>query len=128
VNGRRQVPRGFTLIELLVVMAIISTLLMLAVPRYLRSLDRAREATLRQDLAVMREAMDKHLADTGRYPESLADLVSGHYLRSVPVDPFTHSADSWVLVPSDNPEVPGMRDVLSGAAGQSEGGAPLAEM
>ncbi|MFO1401001.1 MAG: prepilin-type N-terminal cleavage/methylation domain-containing protein [Steroidobacteraceae bacterium] len=127
MNGDRA-RRGFTLIELLVVMAIISTLLMLAVPRYLRSLDRAREATLRQDLAVMREAMDKYLGDTGHYPDNLEELVRARYLRSVPVDPYTRSAASWVLVPSDDPQLAGARDVLSGAEGLTPSGTPLGEL
>ena len=114
---------GFTLIELLVVMAVIATLLTIAVPRYFQHLDRAREATLRESLAVMRDAIDKYRADLGRYPESLDDLVTKRYLRKVPPDPITESADSWVIVPP--PEEPGQRkvwDVQSGAEGQGRDG------
>ena len=110
--------RGFTLIELLVVMAVIATLLTIAVPRYFQHLDRAREATLRESLAVMREAIDKYQADTGRLPESLEDLVRRRYLRKVPVDPITDSGESWVLVPP--PGEAGAKqvwDVKSGAEG-----------
>lgn len=115
--------RGFTLIELLVVMAVIATLLTIAVPRYFQHLDRAREATLRESLAVMRDAIDKYRADLGRYPESLDDLVTRRYLRKVPPDPITESTESWVIVPP--PEEPGQRkvwDVQSGAEGQGRDG------
>jgi general secretion pathway protein G len=116
--------RGFTLIELLVVMAIIATLLTIALPRYFRSLEQAREATLRQDLSVMRDSIDKYFGDLGRYPEKLTDLVQNQYLRAVPVDPFTRTAASWVAVPSEDAELSGLRDVQSGAEGVSLGGMP----
>lgn len=115
--------RGFTLIELLVVMAVIATLLTIAVPRYFQHIDRAREATLRESLAVMRDAIDKYRADTGRYPEALEDLVNRRYLRKVPPDPITESIDTWVIVPP--PDDPGQRkvwDVQSGAEGQARDG------
>ena len=123
VTGRR---RGFTLIELLVVMAIIATLLTVAVPRYLRSLERSREAVLRQDLAALRESIDRFYGDTGAYPRSLAVLVERHYLRAVPVDPVARAADKWVLVTSDDPEDGGVKDVRSGAEGAGENGVPYA--
>ncbi|MFT3819936.1 MAG: prepilin-type N-terminal cleavage/methylation domain-containing protein [Rubrivivax sp.] len=91
--------RGFTLIELLVVMSIIALLLSIALPRYFSSLDRAREATLKQSLAVMRDAIDKFHADRGRYPDELAELERERYLRAVPVDPMTDSSATWVLTP-----------------------------
>lgn len=119
--------RGFTLIELLVVMAVIATLLTIAVPRYFQHLDRAREAALRESLAVMRDAVDKYRGDTGRYPESLEELVSKRYLRSLPRDPITESKESWVLVPP--PEEPGQRkvwDIRSGAEGQGLDGSDYA--
>lgn len=115
--------RGFTLIELLVVMAVIATLLTIAVPRYFQHLDRAREASLRESLAVMRDALDKYRADTGKYPETLEDLVTKRYLRKVPSDPITESTETWVLVPP--PDEPGQRrvwDVRSGAEGQGMNG------
>ncbi len=119
-GGRRR--RGFTLIELLVVMSIIATLLMIAVPRYFHSLDRSREAVLRQDLSVMRDAIDKFYGDLARYPDTLAELVERHYLRGVPTDPETKSNDTWVLIPSEDPEVTGTRDVHSGAQGTASDG------
>ena len=129
-TGRRaglKSRHGFTLIELLVVMAIIATLLMIAVPRYFHSLEKAKEATLRQDLAVMRDAIDKYFGDSGQYPQQLAELVDRRYLRSLPVDPLTKSAESWVAVDSQDPELPGITDIHSGAEGQSSGGTPYNE-
>ena len=115
--------KGFTLIELLVVMSVIATLLTIAVPRYFQHLDRAREASLRESLAVMRDALDKYRGDTGRYPETLDELVTKRYLRRVPPDPITESTETWVLVPP--PDEPGQRkvwDIRSGAEGQGQNG------
>ena len=114
------VPRplqGFTLIELLVVMAIIATLLTLAVPRYFHSTDRAKEAVLKQNLSQMRESIDKYYGDRGRYPDSLDDLVNRKYLRKVPPDPITDSPLTWVTVPPDLAGSGGVFDVKSGAPG-----------
>ena len=124
VTGRR---RGFTLIELLVVMAIIATLLTIAVPRYFRSLQRSREAVLKQDLTTLRESIDKFYGDTGKYPQTLAVLVERRYLRSMPVDPIVKAADKWIVVNSDDPEDNGVKDVKSGADGQGENGIPYAD-
>jgi len=118
--GRR---RGFTLLELLVVMAIIATLLTIAVPRYMHSLQRSREAVLMQDLTTLRESIDKFYGDTGKYPPTLAVLVEKHYLRSIPVDPIARAADKWILVSSEDPEDNGVKDVRSGAEGSGENGA-----
>ena len=118
--------RGFTLIELLAVMAIIATLLTLAVPRYFRSLQRSREAVLQQDLTTLRESIDKFYGDTGKYPQSLAVLVEKRYLRAIPVDPINKAADKWVVVTADDPEDNGVKDVRSGAEGVGEGGVPYA--
>jgi general secretion pathway protein G len=119
-------PRGFTLIELLVVMSIIATLLMIAVPRYFRSLERSKEAVLRQDLSVLRDALDKYYADLGHYPEALPDLVEHHYLRSIPVDPQTKSSETWITVMSEDEDAPGVRDVHSGADGDASDGTQFA--
>jgi general secretion pathway protein G len=116
MNGRaRAAQSGFTLIELLVVMAIIGTLLSIAVPRYFRSLEHARETVLKQDLSILREAIDKYYADLNAYPETLAALAEKHYIRAVPLDPFTKAADSWTIIASEDPDHPGVRDVHSGA-------------
>ncbi|HVO21382.1 MAG TPA: prepilin-type N-terminal cleavage/methylation domain-containing protein [Anaeromyxobacter sp.] len=124
MTGRR---RGFTLLELLVVMAIIATLLTIAAPRYFRSIQRSREAVLRQDLTSLRESIDRFYGDTGKYPQTLAALVEKHYLRSVPIDPIARSAEKWVLVNSDDPEDNGVKDVKSGAEGTAENGVPYAD-
>ncbi|TMH62284.1 MAG: prepilin-type N-terminal cleavage/methylation domain-containing protein, partial [Betaproteobacteria bacterium] len=91
--------KGFTLVELMVVLTVIALLLSVVVPDYIGKLRRAEEAVLQENLALMRYSLDKHYADTGRYPASLEDLVAKHYLRSIPKDPFTQSASTWVPVP-----------------------------
>ena len=122
----RTATHGFTLIELLIVMAIIGTLLSIAVPRYFRSLQHARETVLKQDLWILREAIDKYYADLNQYPEKLPDLVDKHYVRAVPVDPFTRLADTWTVVASDDPDHPGIRDIQSGAPDIASNGTPVA--
>lgn len=114
--------RGFTLIELLVVMAIIGILTAIALPNLAKTPVRAREAALRQDLYTFRTCIDQYFADKGRYPESLQTLVTERYIRKVPVDPFTKSADTWQVTMEepdssattpDHP--PGIIDVTSGS-------------
>lgn len=119
-------PRGFTLIELLVVLAIIATLLTIAVPRYTGSVDKAKESVLKENLATLREAIDKHYGDTGKYPMVLNDLVTKRYLRSIPVDPITDSATSWILLPPADPQKGVIFDVKSGAPGKSRDGTAYA--
>ncbi len=111
------VRRGFTLIELMVVMAVIALLLSLAAPRYFQNVERSKQAVLREDLTVMREAIDKFQADTGRYPADLEELVKRRYLRSVPVDPVTARNDSWVLLPPPPGTQGKVYDIQSGAEG-----------
>lgn len=111
--------RGFTLIELLVVMAIIATLLTIATPRYFSHLERARESALHETLAVVRDAIDKFHGDTGRYPTELEELVSKRYLRKLPLDPVSESAETWVIVPPPN-ELSGVWDLKSGAGGEAK--------
>ena len=124
MTGRR---RGFTLIELLVVMAIIATLLTIAVPRYTRSVHRSREAVLKQDLTTLRESIDKFYGDTGKYPQTLAVLVEKHYIRTIPIDPIAKASDKWIVVNAEDPEDTGVKDVKSGAEGMGENGVPYAE-
>ncbi len=110
---------GFTLIELLTVMTIIAILLSIAVPRYFNSIDRSKEVTLRQDLNVMRDAIDKFYGDTGALPESLDELVTKKYLRAIPADPMTESAASWQTLPPPDSKKTGVYDVKSGAPGRA---------
>ena len=109
--------QGFTLVELMVVMTIIALLISVVVPDYIGKMRRAEEAVLQQDLALMRESLDKHYADTGRYPGSLDELVAKHYLRAIPKDPFTQSAATWVAVPPQDNRKGNVWDVKSGAKG-----------
>lgn len=118
---------GFTMIELLVAVAILALLVSIAAPRYFGNMDRAKEDVLREDLYVMRDAIDKFYADRGKYPDSLEELVTERYLRKVPVDPFTKSARTWVLVPSEDKNIRGVQDVHSGATNQGSDGSPLRE-
>jgi len=108
---------GFTLVELMVVMTIIALLISVVVPDYIGKMRRAEEAVLQQNLTVMRESLDKHYADTGRYPGSLEELVAKHYLRAIPKDPFTQSAATWVAVPPQDNRKGNVWDVKSGAKG-----------
>ena len=114
--------RGFTLIELLVVLAIIGTLLMIAVPRYYSSVDRAKEAVLRENLFQMRDAIGKYYADKGKYPESIEALATEKYLRKIPLDPITDSATTWVVVAPEDTQKGGVYDVKSGAQGKAADG------
>ncbi|MDE1164593.1 MAG: type II secretion system protein [Pseudomonas sp.] len=122
---RRQT--GFTLIELMVVMAIIATLMTIALPRYFNSLEASKETTLHQSLAAMREALDHYYGDTGHYPDSLDQLVEQRYLRNLPVDPITERADQWVLVSPPDGVAGGVADVKSGSNGRARDGSQFAE-
>ena len=127
VNGKSGRGWGFTLIELLTVMAIIALLLALALPRYFGHIDKSREVILKQDLAAMRDAIDKFHGDKGRYPESLNELVDSHYLRAVPVDPITESPNAWVAVSPPSDEVGTVYDIKSGAPGKARDGTAYGE-
>ncbi|MBP6900095.1 MAG: prepilin-type N-terminal cleavage/methylation domain-containing protein [Burkholderiaceae bacterium] len=124
VMVRRPCRRGFTLIELIVVMAIVALLVSIAAPRYLASVDVARETALRSSLATMRQAIDQFAADRGRWPDSLEELVQARYLRQLPEDPLTGRRDGWqLLAPPPDSLVSGqVQDVRSGAAGRSRNG------
>jgi len=116
---RRQ---GFTLIELMVVLAIIALLLSVAAPRYFGAVDQSKEVALKQNLATMRDAIDKFHADQGVYPESLEALVEKRYLRALPVDPISDSATSWTIIAPPEPEKGKVYDVKSGASGTARDG------
>jgi general secretion pathway protein G len=124
--------RGFTLIELLVVLSLISILAAMGMVNHRNSVQHAREATLRTDLFHMRDAIDHYYADKGKYPASLDALVTDNYLRKIPEDPMTRSAESWQTIPAEpdpsNPSAePGIYDVRSGAQGTALDGTKFAD-
>lgn len=106
---------GFTMIELMVAMAIVAVMLTVAAPRYFLNIDKTKEAVLREDLYILRDAIDKFYADKNKYPEQLADLVTEKYLRSIPVDPYTRSSNSWVVLPPEDGSLGAIANVRSAA-------------
>ncbi len=124
--------RGFTLIELLVVVSLIVLLASIALVQYSNSVQRAREGVLKEDLFRMRDAIDQFYADKNKYPASLDELVSEKYLRAIPVDPITGSADTWQTVMSEpdpmNPSADmGIYDIKSGSDAVALDGTRYAE-
>jgi general secretion pathway protein G len=120
---------GFTLIELMIVMAIIGILATLAIPSYIGAVKHAREAVLKEDLLVMRQAIDSYTMDKQKGPQSLDDLIQDGYLKTIPEDPMTHSKDTWVTDTSDSLHSldqtdPGIDDVHSGAEDTGSDGQP----
>jgi general secretion pathway protein G len=119
---------GFTLIELMVVLSIIALLLTLAVPRYFGSIDKSKEAVLRENLNQMRDAISRYYADKGKYPESLDALSAEKYLRGVPLDPVTESDKTWIIVQPEDPQKGGVYDVKSGASGKTRDGREFSQL
>lgn len=118
--------RGFTLIELLVVLSIVGMLVSMVAPRYFKSVSKSEEAVLRENLRLVRDALDKYKADVGVYPDALQDLVSKKYLRKLPYDPVAQSDKKWIIVaPADSKEGR-VYDVKSGATGKSLDGSSYA--
>lgn len=123
---------GWTLIELMIVLAMIMLLASMPLVQYRNSIQRAKEETLGSQLYIMRDAIEQYSADKGKYPDSLQTLVSEQYIRAIPTDPFTNSADTWSTVAAD-PELGstsasvGICDVHSGADGMAMDGKRLAE-
>jgi general secretion pathway protein G len=117
--GRRRVPapQGFTLIELLIVISIIGILVTLAQPYYQRAVTAAKEATLKEDLFILRDVIDQYYTDNAKYPPALNDLVEKKYIRRVPRDPITGSADGWSLVyfTDEQGQQQGIYDIRSGS-------------
>ena len=122
-----KLKRGFTLIELLVVLAIVALLLTLAVPRFFPSIDGAKETILRDNLRATRAVIDQFHSDTGRYPDSLEQLVEKKYLPRVPLDPLTESDSTWVIVAPEEGEAGAVLDIHSGAQGKGRDGRPYSE-
>jgi len=127
MSRRPKNESGFTLIELMIVMMIVAILSMVAIPRFTAAMRKAREAVLREDLHVMRSAIDAYTMDKQKAPQSLDDLVQSGYLKVIPEDPMTYSRDTWVTNTSDSlssidQTEPGIEDVHSGSQDVSDNG------
>lgn len=109
---RGKTSNGFTLIELLVVFSLLAMLLSIAVPRYLSTVDGSKEKVRQQNMATIRDALDKFRADQGRYPADLAEIVSRKYLRGIPLDPVSDS-QAWVVVADPSGQEPGVYDIAA---------------
>jgi general secretion pathway protein G len=123
-----RLARGFTLIELLIVLAIVALLLSLALPRYMQSMDTARETLLKENLQRVRTTLQRFYGDTGRYPESLEELVERRYLSAVPIDPVTNTSNQWVLIGPEGEVAGRVANVRSGAQGTTRDGRAYREL
>jgi general secretion pathway protein G len=131
-SGEAQGANGWTLVELLIVITLIMILASLALTQYRNSITSTREAALKSDLFLMRDAIDQYYADKGKYPESLQTLVSESYLRTIPKDPFTQSSDTWQTEmadpePGSTSAATGIYDVKSGHDGTALDGSRYAD-
>jgi general secretion pathway protein G len=131
MRTNRKHNAGFTLVELMIVMAIIGVLAVVAIPSYVGAVRQAREAVLREDLHVIRDAIDSFTADKQKAPQSLDDLVTEGYMRSIPTDPMTRGKD-WVTSTSESLHSldqtdPGIDDVHSSSQEQGSDGQPYSE-
>jgi len=125
----RSGDRGFTLVELMIVMLIISVLAAVAIPSFVAAIRNAKEAALKEDLHVMRDAIDSYTMDKNKAPQSLDDLVQNGYLKSIPIDPMTHSTDTWQTTSDEtyadlDQTEPGITDVHSGSEETGSNGQP----
>ena len=118
---------GYTLIEMMIVISIIAILATIAQPSYMRYRMRAKETSLKRTLFVMRDVIDQYYADHGKYPDSLEALADEKYIRAVPEDPITASADTWILIPPESGEEGGVFDIHSGSPLVSLDGQPYNE-
>jgi general secretion pathway protein G len=125
----RRAARGFTLIEILIVVMIIGILVTLAQPSFHRAVRSAKEATLKENLFVLRDVIDQYYADNGKYPQALTELVEKGYIRRVPKDPLTGSAESWVLVQAtdEQGQQAGVYDVRSGSEAVANDGSKYSD-
>lgn len=127
--GARRGGGGFTLIEILIVVTIIGILVTLAQPSFHRAVTAAREAALKENLFIFRDVIDQFYADHTKYPESLSELVDKGYIRRIPKDPITDSADTWLLVPAtdDQGQPVGIYDVRSGSDRTAQDGSRFSD-
>ena len=128
-NPIRKREGGFTLVELMVVMLIIGILAAVAIPNFVAAIKSAKEAALKEDLHVLRDAIDSYTMDKNKAPQSLDDLVQNGYLKEIPEDPFTHSRETWVTASDDtyadlDQTEPGINDVHSGSEEVGSDGQP----
>lgn len=133
-NGRRAARRllGFTFVELMVVVAIIVILISIAIPVYQKSVIRAKESVLKNNLFTLRTVIDNYTYDKQKAPQALQDLVSEGYLKGLPVDPVTGSNQTWQTVMEDasqatSQDQPGIFDVRSGSDKTGLDGVPYAQ-
>ena len=129
MSTKQKQTAGFTLVELMIVMAIIGVLAVVAIPSYIGAIRQAREAVLKEDLHVLRNAIDSYTADKQKGPQSLDELITDGYLKSIPIDPMTRSSTTWVTDTSDalhslDQTDSGIDDVHSGSQEQGSDGQP----
>ena len=128
-KSRRAARRGFTLIELMIVISMMAILVSVAIPAYRESVVRARESVLRQNLFTMRSVISQYTLDKQKAPQALDDLVSGGYLKQIPMDPMTNRNDTWTadqdtdtIMSLDQQGEGGIVDVHSGSSGVGSDG------
>lgn len=122
MHSNKSTTHGFTLIELLVVLVIIAIIAAIAAPILTGSIGQGKEAALKENLYIMRKALDDYYTDKGHYPSQLQDLVDKHYIRAVPKDPITESKTSWILIKKVVDDIEGIWNVKSGATGNDREG------
>ncbi len=128
MNGKYRINnKGFTIIEMMTVIAVIGILATITAPSFQRSVIRAKEASLRSSLFGLRDVIDQYYSDQGEYPDTLDALIDKNYIRNIPKDPFTHSTETWILIPPDGDEATGIYDVHSGSDRISLYGTPYNE-